>query len=211
MHMEPSNCIRSGASTSERTTPAPWARVSTTPRAPSIRSRDAERRAGVLLERLVQLVHESLLARRIANEGLEPGHERGPGLQVVAHGVRHGLELVDVVDIDGLHHVDALREVPVQRADSDAGLPGDGLHGRTATLLVEDLAGGRDQELVVTLGVGPHGRVAAASSPRSIVVVVSSVVPSSSCVPSGQSGLPHQCHQKHSKKQSCKTEGPSVY
>ena len=104
--------------------------------------------------------------------------------------------------------------MPVQRADADAGLAGDGLHGGAAALLVEDLAGGRDEELVVALGVGPHGaRVAPPSSPRSIVVVAvlgcAVILLRSLPAPSGPTDLGASNHA--AKKQSCKAEAPSVY
>ena len=216
MHMEPSSCIRSGASTSR----ADHAGVLGPGQHNAEGALNALPRgraqSGVLLERLVQLVQEALLARRIADEGLEPGHERGPGLQLVAHRVGDRLELVDVVDVDRLHHVDALGEVPVQRADPDAGLLGDGLHGRTATLLVEDLAGGRHQELVVALGVGPHrarrlGVVRALDRRGLRLRRHSPAFPPGPAVTPAGAGATTSVSKNNLKEQSCKAEAPSVY
>ena len=108
----------------------------------------------------MELGQERPLRACVLDEGLEPRDEAGPGVLCGGALVGLGDEAVDVCPVDGLDHVDASREVAVQRPDPDARLLGDGLHRGLAPLRREHLAGGGDQQLVVATGVGSHGLVA---------------------------------------------------
>ena len=199
----PSSCMRSGPSTSVRTTPASWARVSTMLSAPSMRSRDADAEIGVLLERLVQLVRGTASCRW--RSGRRP--RARPRAPATAPGPRPPLAPRRPARRRPRGRRPRRRRSACGKCrysvpTPDAGLLGDGLHRRSAALLGEDLAGRGDQALVVALGVGPHGAAASSSSCRRRdrpSPSSTSVAPSSSCVPS------------RAEISCCKTEAPSVY
>ena len=100
-----------------------------------------------------QLVGERLLRRDVADEALQPGGQRLPGLEL-GELLGAARQRLDLVHVDRLHEVGARGEVPVQRADADAGAAGDVLERGRAVGLGERLACGGDQLLVVAQRVG---------------------------------------------------------
>jgi hypothetical protein len=62
------------------------------------------------------------------------------------------------VAVDGDDEVGSRREVPVDRADADAGCGGDVAHGHVDTGGNEGRGGDAEQGLLVTPGVGPFPR-----------------------------------------------------
>ena len=101
-------------------------------------------------------MQEHPLGRGVRAEGLEPVHHRVPGALVSGQLLGERGQPVDVLAVDGLEQVEAVREVPVQGADADAGPAGDLLERRVTAQLGERLAGALDQPVVVALGVGPQ-------------------------------------------------------
>src|SRR5258706_471009 len=83
---------------------------------------------GVFVEGLAQFVEERALALRVPRERPEERHDRRPRVELCDHLICSRYQLVDIVAIDGLHYIDALRKVAVQRADADARFAGNGLH-----------------------------------------------------------------------------------
>jgi hypothetical protein len=111
---------------------------------------------GVALGDREELVGKRLLGGDVADEALQPRRQRLPGLELREFGGA-ARQRLDLVHVDGPHEVGPRREVPIQRADADAGTTGDVLERGRAVRLGERLARGGHQLLVVAERVGPLG------------------------------------------------------